>query len=263
MNNQLNLNLRIFWQLVKRDLHILKPRLKGKMVDGATVVASQVLLFGHLMPIIGMPKELIAPIFIGTIIQLCLSIGHGLSMRLMFDLENNRFIDYQVILPISKHWLFATYVINFMIELSLITLPLFSLGIIALGESFVMVEPHPILFSIIFLLSLALLGSLQLSFSFIYPFRWFFDNLWPRRLSPLFLLASVFFPWKLIWNLSPLLGALFLCNPFTYIAEGLRATLIGGPNFLPAFVCIPALIFFVIICCLIFNRGVTRRLDPV
>lgn len=263
MARALTTNFNVFWQLVKRDAYVLSFQLKSKLVDGAAIVALQVLVFGHLLPLAGMAPNLIAPTFIGTIIQLCITLGYGLSLRLLFDVEYNRFISYRLTLPLNKQWLFGVYIVNFMIEQLVTTIPLFSLGIIALGSSFVTVHTSPLLFVVVYFLSLFFMASLFLSFSLMYSFRWFFDNLWPRRLTPLLLFGGSFFPWKKVFAFSPTVGVLFLANPFTYVAEGLRATLIGGPDFLPIFVSIPMLLVGITVSWLLFSRGVSKRLDPV
>lgn len=257
------IQLSVFWHIIKKELYILKRSLSDKFIDGAIVVASQVLVFGYLLPLIGMPIEIIAPTFIGTIIQLCFSIGYGLSLRLVFDLEHTRFIDYYLTLPVHKHWVFAVYLTHFVIEVAITTLPLFSLGIIALGKNFVTVAPNLPLFFIVYIASLILMASIFLACSFRYSFKWFFDNLWPRRLSPFFLLSSVLFPWKKVYAISHILGILFLCNPFTYVAESIRSTLIGGPAYISATLCLPMLMLFTGISWLIFKHGVAQRLDPV
>jgi ABC-2 type transport system permease protein len=263
MASTLATNIMVFKSLLGRDLHILRSQLKSKLIDGAAIVVLQVLVFGHLLPLAGMPSELIGPTFIGTIVQLCFSLGYGLSLRLLFDIEHNRFISYRLTLPITKHWLFIVYIINFMIEVAVTTIPLFSLGIIALGSSFITVQPNIPLFVIVYFCVLFFMGTLFLSFSLMYPFRWFFDNLWPRRLTPLFLLSCSLFPWKRVFAISPTLGIVFLANPFTYVAEGLRATLLGGPDFLSAWLCIAMLALGIIGSWCLCNRGIQKRLDPV
>ncbi|MCL4229470.1 hypothetical protein KJZ61_02130 [Candidatus Dependentiae bacterium] len=263
MHGALQHQVRIFWQLVKKELWLIRKGFLDKFADGIIIVAIQVLVFSHLLPLIGMPKTLIAPTFIGSIIQLFFSMGYGLSLRVVFDLQFARFIDYYLTLPLGKTWIFAVYIAQFVAEVAITTIPLVSFGIIAMGENFIMIAPSIPLFIIAYLLSLILIATLFLSFSFMYSFRWFFDNLWPRRLSPLFLCSSALFPWKKVYALSHTLGVLFLCNPLTYVAEALRGTLIGGPDFLSPLITIPAILCFCVIMLLICNKGITRRLDPV
>ncbi len=70
------------------------------------------------------------------------------------------------------------------------------------------------------------------SFSLYYEYDWFLENIWARRINPLVVFASFFFTWKAAHRFSPKISYIMLANPFTYISEGMRATLIGDHHLL-------------------------------
>lgn len=104
---------------------------------------------------------------------------------------------------------------------------------------------------------------LFLTLSFTYEYKWFLDNIWPRRLSPLFLLSASFFPWYKVKVFSPFFAYLFLPNPITYIIEGFRSALLGSDQYLPFSICITVLIMSIIALIAILTRAIYKRLNPV
>ena len=64
--NSFTHNRLIFWALITRDFKVLKQRLGNLIIDGLILVSVTALVFGNLLPLLGMPKTLIAPIFLGN-----------------------------------------------------------------------------------------------------------------------------------------------------------------------------------------------------
>ena len=92
--NTFNRNLAIFWALLSRDMKVLKHRLNNLIIDGLILVFVTVLIFGYLLPLLGMPTSLIAPIFLGNSLSFFLaSLGYNFATRMTYDLRFNRFID--------------------------------------------------------------------------------------------------------------------------------------------------------------------------
>ncbi len=261
--NPFNTNLRIFLALLHRDLLVLKQKWRGMIIDSVVPLVAQVILFGKLFPLLGMPASFIAPLYLGSITGFSFFFGFSLGLRIVFDIQYTRFIDYHMSLPLPKRWLFAQYVTYFMIETAAVTLPLILLGIILLGKSFTIVVTSWPLFFVSYILMLLFFGTFFLALSFHYDFDWFRENLWPRRLTPLFTLSANFFVWKSIYAFSPWISYLFLLNPVTYLAEGLRATLIGGDAFISPSICIPMTCIFITLAVLLLCVGIHKRLDPV
>lgn len=253
----------IFRQIIKKEFTLFRRSLIHKCIDIAIIVACQVLLCRYLLPLTGMPYETIAPVFIGTIIQLCFSIGYGLSLRLAAEIEYAGQITYYLTLPLHTYWIPAIYATNFIVELTLATLPILFLASILLGKQAITSCCHIPICLLTYLLSVIMIASFFLMCSFSYSFIWFSDNLWPRRLSPIFLMSSILFPWKKVYAISHTLGILFLGNPFTYVAEGIRSTFIGGPEYFSPIISLVMISLYTILCWFLCLRSITQRLDPI
>ncbi len=256
-------SFRVFLNLVQRDLKVLKKRALSIFFDNVVLLFANVILFGYLLPAMGMSKNLIGPLFVGYVVMAFFEIGFSLSFKIVDDIKFNRFIDYQLTLPISTKGLLAQYTANFAIEAGLITLPLLTCGILLLGDKFVIVQTNWLAFSCMYMLSLILFGLLFLFCSFYYRYKWFFHNIWPRRLEPLFLFGAVFVTWKKLYAFSHILGVAYLFNPMTYATEGIRATLIGGNDFLPVLPCMIGVTFFIVVTWFLLVSAVQKKLDLV
>lgn len=236
-------SMRIFVALLRRSFFILIPQLKNTLIDGIFLTSTYVLLFGYLYPEMGMEKTLIGPVFVGSLLTLLSSLSFSLAVRVVLDLKYHRFIDYLFTLPIAKGWLFASYVASFFVELFMAVSPLLIFGLTLLHKK-IAVDVQWCPFALIFSGSLLFYSILFLAVSILYDYDWFFDNIWPRRLSPLLIASCALFPWYRVNAFSSLLGSLFLLNPITYVAEGLRGSLFEASTSLSPFLCIIMLCFY-------------------
>jgi len=233
------------------------------IIDGIVLIFTEILLYSHFLPLMGMPSTEIAAMYIGSVVFVLFFLGENLSIRHVFDLKHERFIDYQLVLPISRPWLFAHYIVSFMIESSIISGLLLTFGLFLLGDKFAVISPDWIGLVIIYILSLLFFGLFFLFLSFVTNFEWFMDNIWPRVLSPLYGFGCTVFIWSKVNELSPWLAKLCLLNPLTYVSEGLRAASIGGPAFIPLWICIPVISCTIAALSYALMRSISKTLDPV
>jgi ABC-2 type transport system permease protein len=262
--NTFTANAMIFRALIARDMKVIKKRLLNMIIDGLILVSVAVLVFGNLLPLLGMSTTLIAPIFLGNSLSFFLaSLGYNCAMRMVYDLKFNRFIDYFLTLPLPKTWLFAYYVTSFMIESAIITLPLVTLGIISLGKNFGPINGSFIAFLFVYFCALLFWSLFFLGSSFMYDFQWFKANMWCRRIMPLFVFGPAFFTFQAIRSVIPVFSKLFWLNPLTYVIEGLRASLLSGPDYVPLSVCLLGIFVGILFMCARLHYSIHKQLDPV
>lgn len=256
-------NVYIFLALLSRDFKLLRANILSMFIDCIAPLITQVLTFGYLFPLLGMPTSMIAPIYLGSMLSLFLQLGFSAVMKIAFDLNHNRFIDYQITLPIDKRWLFASYIVNHVIELILITLPLYTVGILVLRANFDIT--HASLLGVICMALLIFLffATFFYAIAFSFSLQWILENTWPRILVPLWWISGGLVMWKLVYAWWPFLGYLMLLSPFTYIAEGLRSSLLGTEKFIAWPFCALALVIFIAFNIFALKRGIIKRLDPV
>jgi ABC-2 type transport system permease protein len=195
--------------------------------------------------------------------QIVFSSAYGIAFAYVTDLHRNRFINYQLTLPMPKTFLFGEFIFIFMIEIFFISLPLIIAGSLFLGPLFPLHHANWFLIIAMYLLSLLFFSLLFIYLAFNTEYTWFLDNVWARRLTPLFLLGCSFFTWKKLYAFNKTLGTLFLCNPLTYIHEGLRGAFLGQENFLPFWICFGMTLISCTLLVLLLSYAIKKRLDPV
>ena len=256
-------NFRVFLALLHRDLIMIRKRLKSTLLTGFIQLFTGIMIFGKLFPEMGVPKTLIAPLYLG---QMCIQmffLGNAMGFRMIYDLKYTRFIDYRLTLPLPKRWLFATNIVYFMLETMIITLPLLTLGIIILAPQFDLQHPSWLLFVITYFLILLLYALLFLSISFYYEPDWYMSNIFPRRLTILLGISPLFYLWYQAYSISSMLGLIMLLSPITYAAEGIRSTILGNEKYIAWYFCIPMILVFCGLFTLLLKVGIKKRLDPV
>jgi ABC-2 type transport system permease protein len=263
MTDQTLNNFKVYCVLIHRNLHILRKKLFDALFNGTILLFMQVLVFGYLFPLMGMPADYSAPLFIGTVVQMINNLFYNFGLVLVFDLNRNRFINYRISLPLPKSWLFASYITNNVIEGAVTTLPLMTLGIILLGPRFSIANTNWAGFIGMYLLALIFFSTAYLLTSFTIPFKKFMDNFWPLIGSPLMCSGSTFFTWKKLYAFAPSLATFLLLNPITYITEGLRSALLGGPDYIPLWICASVITSLILGMFVALSLSLNKRLDPV
>jgi len=254
---------RTFCALVRRDLYVLRGAFVKSFLDGILILLTQVVITRYFFPYLGMPQELIAPLYIGTVVMMLIHQNFSLSIENLLDLQSERIIEYRLILPITPPWLMASYITRWILRMMVTTSPLIILGALLLGPAFPLTNIQPGLFVVIYLLSALLFATYFLASSFAYSYDWFINNFWPRRLDPILTFSAFLFPWYRITDVCWWAGVISLANPVTYVAEGCRATLIANTNYLNPLLCIAILSGACIVGAYWLLSSMYKRLDPV
>lgn len=261
--DSLRRNFKIFIVLIRRDFKLLTSNLLSVLIDCFPVLVVQVITFGYLFPLMGMPQSMIAPAYLGSMIILFLQLGFTLTMKIGFDLEYNRFIDYQMTFPISIPWLFAAYTVNTMVEIAVVTIPLFTVGIAILHAYFIFSAINWFVVALMYLLVLTFFSTFFLAIGYTFNITWIMDNIWARILTPLWWFSAGLMVWKKVYAWSHATAYLMLASPMTYIAEGIRSAFLDNDLFIPWYMCASIITLCIGINCVCFMYGMKKRLDPV
>lgn len=256
-------HFRIFCALLSRDVKYVTHRFIPIMLDCVGPLVTQIISFGYLFPLLGMDPSIVGAAYLGSLLNLFIQLGYSLVLKIAFDLKTNRFIDYHLTLPLPKGWLFASYIVSHMIETAIVTIPLVFGGIICLQHYIPISHISFAGFSILFLTMLGFLSTFFLMLGYSFKFTWILNNIWPRILVPLWLFSAGLIPFKKTFLWWPQLGYIMLLSPITYIAEGLRSTLIGGDAYIAWYHCIAPLVLWTIFNIIFLANRIYKRLDPV
>lgn len=261
--NTLHSNFRIFCALLERDIKWVMHNFTTTMIDCLGPLITQIVTFGYLFPLFGMASSMVGAVYLGSILNLFVQLGYALVLKIAFDLNANRFIDYHLTLPLPKKWLFGSYIISHMIETALVTIPLIFGGIIFLQQYIPLSHINWVGFIFIFIVMLSFLSTFFLMLGYSFKLSWILDNIWPRILVPMWLFSAGLVPFKTVNQWWPNLSYIFLLSPITYIAEGLRSALIGTDNYIAWEHCVIPLLLWTVLNIFLLTNRIYKRLDPV
>lgn len=263
VNNNFKNSLNIVFNLLLKDLLILKKSLKRLLLTSVITTILFIILYKYFLPALGMLNELSLPLFLGTVALGLISMGYTKSVMVQSDLNFNRAIDYYLTLPITINWLIIYYILSFSIDLIIASLVPLIAGISILDISLLTNIYCWIKFLIIYpiILTFVSLGFLLIIFST--SWHWFLNNTWERILSPCQILGSVYFLWFQAKNFSIFWATIALLIPSTYIAESLRSIFTPNIESIDWTICFIVLLTFSLIIFVILNKKIKERLDPV
>jgi ABC-type polysaccharide/polyol phosphate export permease len=198
-------------------------------------------------------------LFAGNIIIIMLLISYKTTIELLFDLEHNRFINYQIItlnprLVILERIFFAS------LYTFILSSPFFIVAKLCLGSSLQTDQTSWIsLYAVLYAGSLCCASYHQFA-ALLLRSSSSISTLWARVNHALITFGGFWIPLYLFKQYSLLLGALIYLNPMAYITEGLRRSLLGTPNFMPVPIAVFALygfsILFIILSWYVFKKRV-------
>lgn len=262
-------NARIFLALLRRDFKMLKSKIRSMIIDTSITTFIEILTFGSFFPLLGLPHEMIAPLYVGIAFAILIFYqGYVFSVNVLDEIPHFRStrMEYQLILPLPKTWLFAEYILYFMIETFIITTPVIWIGAWILYDAFAITKITWLNWLLFFAIDLGVLtfcGIFFLALAFLFDYFWFRDNIWSRCLSWFFNLSAIFTTWYSIKKTSPIFAQIFLINPFTHATEALRAGLLGQEGYLPIGWSMLTLLVCSIIGIAAARHGIHKQLDPV
>lgn len=256
-------NIRVVVALLRRDIKIMMQFLVDNIIDSMILVSFIYLMYGKLLPLMGISTAMVTPAFVGIFVIAMINVAYDRALKDALDFENTRFIDYQIILPLSMRWLLIKYIISYVIDLFLASFPVLIMGSLLFGTLLDISNANFPLFFLLYLLSMIIVGSLLFCVVVAKPFQWVIENMWPRILLPLVALGALYYPWRPVSELMPITSKLMLLLPTVSIVEGLRSALTGNPLYLSAYWCgLGMLVFIVGIVSLVFWY-MQKRIDPV
>ena len=252
---------KIFIQFLHRDAHVYTRQSRDHAINyGLLFPTLYIFSFAYLQTQIYFHGQTIigATVFSGTCLVPLLVMAFHLTFDLLFDLEKNRHIDYQM-MALDPHLIIIEQIIFASLFTFFIMIPFFPLACIFARSCIDLTNiSWPSLYLMLYCGSLCVsayhkLAAILLTVEKIGMF-------WTRINHVLLVLGGFWVPLYTIRSFSPTLGFLLRFNPLVYLTEGLRQATIGGSNFLPIFQCVAALltlsVIFTALACHFFKKRV-------
>ncbi len=261
MNGSMGNTLRVLKHLFARELIIIKKDFLSSCIDSLIWPAMVVLVYGYLFPAMGI-QSLGSFVAIGVIGAVCFFQVYVHSFNLAHDIDGERYIQYQLSLPISPKLILVKYACTFAFRAFLHALPLLFVLKILLYEQFPMDAFSPM--SYVFIL---LLANISFSFLFLWIAGWarasFYRHILIRVVDPLFFLGGYLFVWSALNKVTPTFSYIALLNPVMALMEGARVAVFGQEGYVSYWLCITLLITHLFLWNFLAMRSMKKRLDYV
>lgn len=181
--------------------------------------------------------------FSGTIVVNLVVLANIVNIGLLFDLENTRYIDYQITL-LSPRLVIVQRILFTSLFTFIILLPFFPISKLLLGSWFVTTKTSwPALIAMLYLSALCCSAYTQF-YACIVPSSRRLRSFWMRINFALITFAGFFIPWHVMKQFSSVLGYVLLLNPLLYITEGLRQAILGSPEYISLWICCSMLLLW-------------------
>lgn len=199
-------------------------------------------------------------LFCGNIMLIMMIATYRETVALLFDLENDRFIDYQVTILNPRLVIFERIFFTSLFTF-ILAIPFFPVGKLVLGSS---LETDATswhwVYIILYLGSVCCTAYHQLATLLLKKGNQL-TSLWSRVNHVLINLGGFWIPLHVMQKYSRILGTIVYANPLLYISEGLRQAVVTGPEFLPLWLCALMLILFSIIFTILCLYQFKKRID--
>ena len=255
--------LRIFLELIRRDLLILRREYINNATNMTIMLFTTVVVFNYFMPGLGLGKGYGPFIMVGAIAIVGFFSVIGKVSTLVMDLENDLTITYMLSMPIPSSLVFITQAVSWAIDNILITIILFPLGKLFLYAQFDLMKISYFKLFLVFISMHLFYGFFSLWLVSIIEHMRFLNNLWMRIINPLFMFGAYFYPWEAVDKAYPFGSYLLLLNPLVYIMEGIRSATLGAAGYLPFWFSLLAIWGFIIACGTHSIHRLKKRLDCV
>lgn len=253
----------VFKNLLAADLKIFKHHFVNKLIDLGIYITVITTITVYILPFFGLPQDYGIIMVSGIIAGVGIMELYPNSIGLASDLTGNKTITYMLILPIPS-WLIPIKNICYF-ALTSVMIGIFSIPIAKalLGNLFDLSAVNWLLFGAFFILSAIFFGTFTIILATTMKDLATSDRVWLRFIFPLWFLGGYQFTWYSLYSLYPWLAYIDLLNPFIYVTEGIRATMLGQEGYIPLWICTIMLIFFIIIFGFIGVYRLKKQLDFV
>ena len=257
-------NIYIFMEFLRRDLYVHTRQLRDHIINYSVIYPLlYIFCFAYLQTQIYFHGQtnIGAIVFSGTCLVPLVVMAFHITFDLLFDLEKNRHIDFQMtVLP--PHLIIIEQILFSSLFTFFIMIPYFPLARIFAHSCINMNHVSwSSLYLILYCGSLCVSSYHKLAATLLTVQK--INMFWTRINHILLVLGGFWVPLYTIHSFSPMLALLLRLNPIVYLTEGLRQSIVGGSNFLPLSQCIAALLVLSIIFTALACYSFKKRVDHI
>ena len=263
MNNSYYIN--VFFQLLRRDIYTFAKRFINYGINFFLISPILIItVFGYIQPTVYFKSSgsVSITLIVGSLIFNMILLCSNFINPIIFDLETDRFIDYQLLL-LPPFFLLLKIILFPAVLASLLSFPFFILSYLVLPGFFEGLVTHWGALTLVLCLSALTAASyIMLAMSIIKTTSGI-RKFWLCVNWPLACLGGLWTPWYLVHSKWPFLSFFILANPILYMTEGVRSALTGSNHYIHYSVCIFTLMGFSCIFIVIASFFFKNKVDHI
>ncbi len=253
-------NIKILYALLQKDLYVFRlTGLKRRLINNYIWVTMLIFIYQYVG--LGLLSGYGAFIATGEAALRGWYSIHNDILRIIYDAQSNRSIDYYLTLPISQTLIFVQMMIASTVRCMILASLVIPVSKLILRDHFPLSALGLIKFFIIFLCAYLFYGAMHLLIASFISNTEEFNTMRIRVSDTLFWLGAYFFTWNKLYSQSKVLAYLDLLNPCVYACEGARAALLGQTGYLPFWICCLVLLLFTLITGITAISRMKRKFD--
>ena len=257
-------SLAVFFQFLKRDVYAKRQSFIDNAVNYVCIypivfaVQSAYLQAHTIFP--STSPQFSTIFFAGNILLVMLLFTYKQNIELLFDLENQRYIDYQITV-LSPFLVLCERILFTGLYTFVLTIPYYPVGGLLLPKYIDLSHTNWIHLLLILCAGSFCLSAYHLLAAVTLNRSTNIGSLWSRVNGVLILLGGFWIPLYIMRDYSPILGKIVFLNPCIYLTEGIKRAITGSNQFLPFSLCLPMLLLFTFVFTGLCWYQFKRRVD--
>lgn len=252
-----------FFQVILKQTKIFLKIFKSKLIDLLIFTFTAVVVFGYIMPKLGVGNQYGPFILVGLVPLVSFFEAIQQSTILISDIETTKKISYLLTLPMPSSITILSIGISWAICNMIFTFWILPIGMVFFIEYFHLFKISIFKFLLIFISFSIFFGIFALWLASIVKSMKYVSLIWARVANPLFMFGGYFYYWYSLFDISKFFGFLNLLNPVLYAMEGMRAALLANVKTINFWICFLALWIYTFFLGYFAIKTLKRKLDAV
>jgi len=243
------------------DYVIYKKEYFKKVMNVLVITTTQLIVTAYIMPYFGLQSNFGVFMIGGFIASYPFWKSYSLVAELVSDLEKERRLMYELLLPVPSYLIFLKIIISFTLQSIASSIFIIPIAKIFVVDQFNLTNISWVSLIMMFFANGFFAGAFAIFIASTIKYVLQLEEAWQRYIFPLWLLGGFEFSWVALHTIFPYASYLELLNPILYTNEGFRSALLADPTYIAANICIPILYFFAFIFLFLGIKKLKTRLD--
>ncbi len=260
---QLALYLRTIQYILLTEYHIFKQTILEKLIDLCIWVFTMLPIMIYLFPAFGMSTSY------GAFMIASMAASSGLfeqwssTTKLISDFEGDNVTAFYLTLPMPSWLTFMSYMTFYAFNTAVLSISVLPICKLAFWNHLDLSHMSIVAYLLMFMVTNLFYAAFTLWLVSMVPSLERIGSVWMRFIYPLWTFGAFQYSYKVLYDFSPTLAYISFANPFLYIMEGTRASILGQAGYLNVWHCATMGIFFSALCATHAIMRLKKRLDFV